>query len=260
MTIKKEGPSSGDENKKKSTGTASTGGKQQSQGSATSKPNPAGEKAIPKKKDENYGLEKVSPKPIEKPATKEQATQKAPVTAKSTPKAEKTTVKTTTTSKKEEKKSNDRIWLILIIILLLILVVVYYFFIFSKTEEPEKLPVEKEVTEQPVEEPIKEEETPVEELPVVEEPEAPVKGEILTISSRQGRFYVVVGSFFDEDGAEDKAMEIIESGINAYVITPQGGQPYTRVGIEESATLQEATTKLETLKGTFGNNIWVLKF
>ena len=70
----------------------------------------------------------------------------------------------------------------------------------------------------------------------------------------------MVGSFYDEDLAEDKAKAIVASGTSAYLLNPTGQLKFHRVGIAQSATMAEAEQKRTELVSTFGENIWVLKY
>lgn len=151
----------------------------------------------------------------------------------------------------EEKKNNSGIVALLVILLILIIAAALYFFVFKKDEpkpEPKKVEQPKVVDPQPEPEP---------------EPEPqPVKpkAELFTISAPEGRWYVVVGSFYDVDLAEDKASSIVASGMSAYLLSPTGDFKFHRVGIAQSANMKEAENKRSELVATYGENIWVLKY
>ena len=151
----------------------------------------------------------------------------------------------------EEEKKNRTAILITILVVLLVLAALYFFVIKSEPEpEPEPEPVKQEqpVQLQPEPEPEPEPES-----------EPPKEPQVITITQRDSRFYVVVGSFFDSDGAEDRADSIVASGTDAYVIQPLGNLQYYRVGISPSGSFSEANGLLEGLKATYGEKIWVLK-
>ena len=122
---------------------------------------------------------------------------------------------------------------------------------FEVKEKVEQAPVKADPT--PKEEPVKQE-----EVTPVAEPES--KAELVTISSSDGRFYVIVGSFYDDDLAIDKANEIIASGISAYLIEPSGDFNLYRVGIRAAQERSTAFKARAELLNEYGENIWVLKY
>lgn len=151
--------------------------------------------------------------------------------------------------KEEEKKSNSGV-ILLVILLIIVIAAALYFFVF-KNDKPEPEPVK---VEKPIEQPKPEPEPQLEPEPVKP------KAELFTISSPQGRWYVVVGSFYDEDLAEDKARAIVAAGESAYLLNPSGDNKFHRVGVAQSASMAEAEQKRTNLLGTYGENIWVLKY
>lgn len=152
----------------------------------------------------------------------------------------------------EEEKKGGLIWL-LVALAIIVIAVLLYFFVFDK-DEPQPEPMKKEQPKpQPKPEPEPE--------PVPEpEPEPVVTAELYTISAPDGRFYVVVGSFYDVDLAEDKAKEIVAGGESAYVLKPSGDFPYHRVGVAANSTMAGADSAREGLKAQFGEDIWVVKY
>ena len=149
----------------------------------------------------------------------------------------------------EEEKKNRTAILITILVVLLVLAVLYFFVIKPEPEpEPEPEPVKQELPVQPEPEPEPE-----------PDPEPPKEPQVITITQRDSRFYVVVGSFFDLDNAEDRADSIVASGTDAYVIQPLGKNKRYRVGISPTGSFSEANGLLEGLKATYGEKIWVLK-
>lgn len=178
-----------------------------------------------------------------------------PVPAKEVPKVEER--KQPEPAKQEEEKDGG-LNPLLIIIVILALAAAAYFIFFNKDKEPEVVaPVEQKVEEPAVEE------TPapvVEEVQAVVEPEPEVTAELITISEQGGRFYVVVGSFYDEDLAIDKGNDIVATGNNAYLLKPTGDFELHRVGINVGDRWSEAAKGLEELKSLYGDNIWVLKY
>lgn len=158
---------------------------------------------------------------------------------------------------KEEENKGGGLSALLIIIVILALAAAAYFIFFNKDKAPEPVtPIEQKVEKPAVEQ------TPVlkEEVKPVVEPEPAVIAELITISAPGGRFYVVVGSFYDEDLAVDKGNDIVATGNNAYLLKPTGDFKLHRVGINVGDRWSEAAKGLEELKSLYGDNIWVLKY
>ena len=177
--------------------------------------------------DDDFGLDDIDLNPILESESGEDATPQ-PVAVR---------------KYEEEEKKNRTGILITILVVLLVLAALYFFVI-----KPEPEPVKQELPVQPEPEPEPE-----------PKPEPPKEPQVITITQRDLRFYVVVGSFFDLDNAEDRADSIVASGTDAYVIQPRGNNKSYRVGISPSESLSEAEGLLEVLKATYGEEIWVLK-
>lgn len=150
----------------------------------------------------------------------------------------------------EEKTNNSGITALVIILLIVIIAAILYFFVFKKDKEVEPIK-----TEQP--QPKPEPEPEPEPIP---EPEPEPTAELFTISAPEGRWYVVIGSFYDADLAEDKGEEIVAAGESAYLLKPTGDFKFHRVGIALSGSMAEAEEKRADLVSTYGENIWVLKY
>ena len=147
--------------------------------------------------------------------------------------------------------------IIITLSILVILAVVAVWYLFIREPEPAKIveePVVEDTTSYVVEKPVEVVE------PEVVEPVEPEIGTVNTLSSRTGRSYVVVGSFFDPDMAQDYAEELAEDGISAYVIPPFGKSKFNRVAIEETASFAEASTRATELAGQFKETPWPLKY
>jgi len=89
---------------------------------------------------------------------------------------------------------------------------------------------------------------------------SPDQGEISTISSRTGRYHVIIGSFFDGDLANDFAKKLAKDGISTTIIAPYGKVRFYRVSLAQSESLQQATAKAEEVKATFGSGVWVIRY
>jgi len=101
--------------------------------------------------------------------------------------------------------------------------------------------------------------------PVKKEPEVKPKpvnttGEVVTLTERTGRSYVIVGSFFDGDLADDYGKKLAKEGLNATVIKPFGKSRFYRVSISDFDTSQEAVDEAEKAKSTYGGEVWALRY
>ncbi len=146
---------------------------------------------------------------------------------------------------------------------LIIVVVIYWFFI--RTPSKEKQP-RQEVSQQTTEEPVTQApviQEPVEETPpvVVKEPAKPASGGFETINSSTGRYYIVLNSFFDEDLASDYAKELADRGVSTLILSPPNKKGFNRVVVNEDfGNWDAAESRMTELKGTYGDEIWVLKY
>ena len=153
----------------------------------------------------------------------------------------------------EEKKEGGISPFVIIIVLLALSAAVYFVFFNNQDETEPAIPIEQKV-EQPV---IEKAPVPVK---VVPKPEPKPVASLTTISAPTTRYYVVIGSFYDEDLATDKANEIVANGTSAFIIQPTGDFKLHRVGINASNAWSDAASKLDGLKSKYGDNIWVLKY
>jgi cell division septation protein DedD len=149
----------------------------------------------------------------------------------------------------EEEKKGGMLWLVVLIIVL-VLAAVYYFGFYNKQEEKPLSPPPNVEQKKPEPEPE----------PVVA-PEV-IPAELLTISIREGRYYAVIGSFFDVDLAEDLGKEIVASGISAYILQPSGDVVFHRVGLlmDNVSSMKEAEANLTSYREKYGNTVWAFKY
>ncbi len=81
------------------------------------------------------------------------------------------------------------------------------------------------------------------------------------IGDRTGRSYVVIGSFFDKDQANDFAQRMANDGTNCGIIAPFGRHKFHRVVLAQGySNYNEAFTAAEDMKATFGDGVWALKY
>lgn len=121
-----------------------------------------------------------------------------------------------------------------------------------KKEEPKKVEPKKE---EPKKEVAKKPEPKPQPKPVQK-----AAGEITSVTGRTGKTYIVIGSFFDSDLAQDFARKLSEDSRSPIVISPFGESKFYRVAIAEFANFADAKASLETYKSEFGQDIWPLKY
>jgi len=88
----------------------------------------------------------------------------------------------------------------------------------------------------------------------------PKVGEMSTISQRTGRYYVIIGSFIDDDIAKDYAGKLGQQGLSTSLIAPWGNRKFYRLAIADLGSFDEAQAKADELKPTYGEGLWVLKY
>ena len=156
-------------------------------------------------------------------------------------------------------KSKSPVGLIVTLILIgVVAVVVAAYFLFLKKdkepvvqEEPAPVAVDSTLLKIPVEEPVIEE-------PV--EPETPDVGDYRTLTEKTGRYYVVIASFVDSDLAEDYAKKLVDDGVSSTILSPEGRGFYRLALVGDYGSFLDANMEVETVKGNYGPEVWVLKY
>ena len=90
--------------------------------------------------------------------------------------------------------------------------------------------------------------------------EARKAGEIETVSSPTGRFYVIVSSSIDDDLAMDYARKLAQNGNAIKLVQHNFNElPFHGVSVADYDTWAQAEASL-TSYNTFGDSVWVLKY
>ncbi|MGB3183456.1 MAG: SPOR domain-containing protein [Cyclobacteriaceae bacterium] len=202
-----------------------------------------------KHEDEDFGLPEVE---YDQVRDEEEAVQEHHVAATKRPQI---------TRDKRDENSSSAAPLIIVLILLLIAVGggVWWFFLRDATPEPVQEIAEETTTTEP--EPVDDFDDGFSEPePIEEEPAEPVTGQINNLSSRTGRYYVVVSSFFDGDMAKDYADKLSNDGVNVSIILPSGKNKFHRVAVDDFDSYAAAVDKAEELKATYGNETWAVRY
>lgn len=171
----------------------------------------------------------------------------------------------------DEQDNSTKVLLIILGILIVLggLFAIYWFVIKDQESEPEIVETVPEQTqpEQQQQQPeaipddafTPQEET-TEEQPTEETTPTTSQGNIVKIASTSGEYYIVIGSFVDDDLAIDYGRELAAQGVSTYLLDPVGDNKFYRLAVDRFDTWSVAANQMEDLKATFGNNIWVLKY
>jgi len=164
------------------------------------------------------------------------------------------------------KKSNNAAGpIIALSILLLVALGLVYWFVIRDDSPAEPIPDET-IAQTPSYEPSNDiVDTVTKAEPVTQEPAPPVElqsqeGTVNTVSNPSGRYFVVVGSFIDDDLAMDYGQELAQEGISSTIIEPASSNKFYRLAIDSFDSWNRATNRMDELKSTFGQEIWVLKY
>lgn len=85
-------------------------------------------------------------------------------------------------------------------------------------------------------------------------------GTITILSLKTGKSYVVIGSFFDEDIANDYAQKLADQGSSPYVIPPFNNSRYYRIAIAEFDNFKDANNSVATFTEQYGKEAWPLRY
>jgi hypothetical protein len=127
----------------------------------------------------------------------------------------------------------------------------------TKTTEPVSTTAKAETKPAPKKEPAKQQPKP-KQTAAQQYTGAP--GEFVVLSERTGRSYVVIGSFFDEDMATDYSEKLASNGVGTSIIPPFKDSKFYRVAVAEFASYGEAASALGQFKGTYGDDVWALRY
>ncbi len=88
----------------------------------------------------------------------------------------------------------------------------------------------------------------------------PEKRTVQKTSAPQGKYYVVVGSYIDEDLASDHANLLAKQGFDVVLIVPTLGKHFHHVAIDRVASFYKAKEKTEELLTKHGKSAWIMKY
>ncbi len=88
----------------------------------------------------------------------------------------------------------------------------------------------------------------------------PAIGTIETLSSRTGRYYVVIASAVDGDLLMDYAKKLSAKGTSTQIVPPFGKWKFHRLTVGSFDTYALAQTNADSVKPEFGEGVWVVKY
>ena len=88
----------------------------------------------------------------------------------------------------------------------------------------------------------------------------PKIGTIETISSRTGRYHVVIASAIDEDLAMDHAKKLRDQGISTSIIKPFGKSKFHRIAVGSHDSWASAESSAVDMRAQYGDGVWVIKY
>lgn len=212
----------------------------------------------PSNGDEDFGLPKVKFTPIgpEKKVPAEKTVTPETRSGNTTKKGNLTERRKGTD--REEKKGNGFLIILLLLIVALGLGSLFYFGVFESKEVLTQTDVPTPTESTPPAPQVVEADDTSDE---VYEPE--VTENVLTeITSRAAspRYFVVVGSFIDNDLAKDYSTKLNKSGNPTFLIHPYGEKAFYRLAVAQFDNVTRALEVMEDQQGNFEENLWVLKY
>ncbi|MBN8575818.1 MAG: SPOR domain-containing protein [Cyclobacteriaceae bacterium] len=88
----------------------------------------------------------------------------------------------------------------------------------------------------------------------------PVDGTIESLSTRTGRYYVVISSAVDGDLVMDYAKKLSAKGVSSKIIPPFGKWKFYRLTISDFDSFAAAQTSADSAKPEFGEGAWVIRY
>ena len=94
-----------------------------------------------------------------------------------------------------------------------------------------------------------------------ETPPALPAGTIETLTSRSGKYYVIVASSIDGDLIMDYGKKLSAKGVTSHIIAPYGKVQFHRLAVADGDTYANAQATADGMKGgDYGDKLWVLKY
>jgi SPOR domain len=211
--------------------------------------------------EDNFGLPDLEYKPLETETTSQPEAESV---------SEKETVRESYTyTPQEEPKSNAPIIIAVVIgLVLLVGAFLIYQYVYKPKAEKEK----RELAEKKKADELARQAEEAERKRLAEEAERkrleeeaanakPTVGTFETLTSRTGRYYVVIASAVDGDLISDYARKLSAKGTSSKIIPPFGKWKFYRLTINgDFDSYAAAQTSADSSKPEFGEGAWVIKY
>ncbi|MFC4872006.1 SPOR domain-containing protein [Negadavirga shengliensis] len=210
--------------------------------------------------DEDFGLPEVNITPLsEVPKKEARDTVKGAVPPPPVSEPAVHIKKETYEVTEDRKQGKKRSYIILLILLVLLLGIGYGLYHFKVIDWPGTPESEDTVAVEREEEPA----APPADMEIAEEePEEPEEIKLTEITSKIDvpRYFVVVGSFIDDDLARDYSEKLNKMGKNTFLIHPYGDIAFYRLSVGQFENLDSALATIDEVRSDFEENLWVLKY
>ncbi len=87
-------------------------------------------------------------------------------------------------------------------------------------------------------------------------------GELIIVNAKgpQAVWFIIAGSLPNERLAREEAQELLNKGVDVWLISPYGDTRNYRLSVGRYESFQSATEALEKTKVEFGESLWILKY
>lgn len=227
------------------------------------------------KDEDNFGLPDIEYKPLEQleqnlaePENQEfeQEPEEEPVKeSDNSTSYEKPKYSEVTTAYEGEEKSKAPLIIGVIIVLVVIVgAVLGWQFIYKPMKEKERLEqirlTKQKEADRIAKEKAEEEQKRREAEAAAAANAKPSIGTIETLTSRTGRYYVIVSSAVDGDLVMDNARKMSAKGVSTKIIPPFGKWKFYRLTIGDYDSFASAQSSADASKAEYGSAAWVMKY
>lgn len=153
----------------------------------------------------------------------------------------------------EEEEGKSPVGMIILVVFLVAVLGVGGYFIWDIYFKAE--PVEEVTTV--IADPVFEEPEP--EI-IEEEPEPAKQAGVYDLSEPTGNYHVIIASSIDVDLVRDYAVKLANQGMTCNILAPRGNKKFHRLSVADYVSLNDATIESERLKGTLGEDVWVIRY
>ena len=158
---------------------------------------------------------------------------------------------------KKYKKNYNQIMLVVFIISVFIL----YFFYYKISNEKNEIIIENVIKEKNKTILVDTLETSIKEKELSKTPISIKEAEVIIISERTGKYFIISGSFKDYNLSLKEANKFLEKGFQSSIVLPvKSKNDFYRVAIDAHMNRIEAINTLNEYKINLNNELWILKY